>query len=154
MTAEQNLEKLGITLPPPPAKGGVYTPVVVTGNLAYISGHISLDLDSSLIAGKVGRDLTADEAKEAARKTGYLLLSTLRSQFGSLDKINKVVKILGMINAIPEFEQHAYVMNGCSELFAEIWGDERGVGARSAVGMGSLPRMAAIEIEVIFELAD
>ena len=87
MSAEKNLANLGITLPSPPAKGGVYTPVVVTGNLAYVSGHISLDLDGSLIAGKVGRDLTADEAKEAARKTGYLLLSTLRSQFGSLDKL-------------------------------------------------------------------
>jgi len=152
MTPEQNLAQLGITLPPPPAKGGVYTPVVVTGNLAYVSGHISLDLDGSVIAGKVGKDLTADEAKVAARKTGYLLLSTLRSHFGSLDKVHKVVKILGMINAIPEFEQHAYVMNGCSELFAEIWGPDLGVGARSAVGMGSLPRMCAIEVEVIFEL--
>ncbi|MEZ4901336.1 MAG: RidA family protein [Spirosomataceae bacterium] len=126
--------------------------MVVTGNLAYISGHISLDLDGSVIKGKVGQDLTAEEAKLAARKTGYLLLSTLRAHFGSLDRIHKVVKILGMINAVPEFEQHAYVMNGCSELFAEIWGPELGVGARSAVGMGSLPRRCAIEIEVIFEL--
>ena len=100
----------------------------------------------------MGKDLNEDEAKKAAQQVGLAILATLKENLGSLDKIKRVIKTLGMVNAIPEFEKHPYVINGCSELFAKIWGDENGIGVRSAVGMGSLPGNIAVEIEVLFEL--
>jgi enamine deaminase RidA (YjgF/YER057c/UK114 family) len=108
--------------------------------------------DGSLIKGKVGFDINTDAAKLAARQTGLTILSTLKGNLGSLDKIKRVIKIFGMVNCTLDFEQQPYVINGCSELFAQIWGDE-GIGVRSAVGMGSLPGNIPVEIEAIFELA-
>jgi enamine deaminase RidA (YjgF/YER057c/UK114 family) len=108
--------------------------------------------DGSFITGKVGLDIDQEKGKLAALQTGLTMFSTIKSQLGSLDKIKRVIKILGMVNCIPEFEKHPYVINGCSELFAKVWGDDNGIGARSAVGMGSLPNNIAVEIEVIFEL--
>jgi len=107
-----------------------------------------------LIKGKVGFDINAEAAKVAAKQTGLTILSTLKSNLGSLNRIKRVVKVFGMVNCTLNFEQHPFVINGCSELFAEIWGPENGVGARSAVGMGSLPGNISVEIEAIFELAD
>ncbi len=152
MSAESQIEALGISLPPAPPKGGIYKPVVVVGNVAYISGHGPYQADGDMIRGRVGDDLSLERGQEAARQTGLAMLATLRSELGSLDRIKRVIKLLGMVNSTAEFADHPKVINGCSELFAKVWGDENGIGARSAVGMGSLPGGIAVEIEGIFEL--
>ncbi len=152
MTAEQRFAKLGLTLPPPPKPAGVYKPVLRVGNLIYVSGHGPVKEDSTLITGKVGQDINQDDGKAAAQQVGLTILATLKAQLGSLDRIARVVKVLGMVNSTPEFGQHPYVINGCSELFARVWGEDNGVGVRSAVGMGSLPGNISVEIEAIFEL--
>ena len=153
MSAEARLAELKLELPPAPKPMGVYKLVVVVGNLAYVSGHGPLKPDLSLIKGRVGTDLSLDEGKAAARQVGLAILASLRAHFGSLDRIKRVIKTLGMVNSAPDFLEHPKVINGCSELFAEIWGPDHGVGARSAVGLGPLPGNIAVEIEVIFELA-
>lgn len=149
---EDQLQKTGFTLPEQPKAGGVYKPFLQSGNLIYVSGHGPVLEDGSLIKGKVGFDINADAAKLAARQTGLTILATLKANLGSLNKIKRVIKILGMVNCTLDFEQHPYVINGCSELFAQIWGDD-GIGVRSAVGMGSLPGNIPVEIEAVFELA-
>ena len=140
-------------LPPAPKPVAVYKPVVVVGNMVYVSGHGPLKSDKSLITGKVGADLDVAGGKAAARQVGLAILATLRSELGSLDRIKRLVKVLGMVNSTPDFKDHPAVINGCSELFADVWGNEFGIAARSAVGMGSLPGNIAVEIEAIFELA-
>ena len=152
MSADAKLAELGIELPPAPKPAGVYSPMVQTSNLIYLSGHGPLKSDGTLMKGKVGTDLSQDEAKAAAKQTGLALLATMKDQLGSLDKIKRIVKVLGMVNATPDFTEHPSVINGCSELFVELWGED-GRAARSAVGMGSLPGNIPIEIEVIAELA-
>jgi enamine deaminase RidA (YjgF/YER057c/UK114 family) len=154
MDADTRFAELNLELPPAPKPVGVYKPMVVVGNLAYLSGHGPLRPDTSLIVGKVGSDLTLEQGKLAARQVGLALLATLKSQLGSLNKVKRVVKVLGMVNATPNFEEHPKVINGASELFAQVWGQDAGVGARSAVGMGSLPTNIAVEIEMIVELND
>lgn len=151
MKAEDRIVELGLELPPPPPPGGVYKPVVVIGSVAYVSGHGPLLPSGELITGRLGDTMEVDEGKAAAKQTGLALLATLKDQLGSLNQIQRVIKLLGMVNATPEFGSHPQVINGCSELFRDIWGDD-GVGARSAVGMGSLPGGIAVEIEAIFEL--
>lgn len=152
MSAEARLTELSLTLPPAPPKGGVYKPVVIVGNVAYVSGHGPYLPEGDYITGKVGSELSLDEGRQAARQTGLALLATLKDNLGSLDRIKQVVKLLGMVNATSDFGQHPQVINGCSELFADVFGPDAGVGARSAVGMGSLPGNIAVEIEGIFEL--
>ena len=142
-----------VTLPPAPKPVAVYKPVVVVGQLAYVSGHGPLKADKSLITGVVGRELDLEEGKQAARQVGLAILATLREQFGSLDKVGRLIKLFGMVNSAPDFYDHPKVINGCSELFAEVWGEEHGIAARSAVGMGPLPGNISVEIEAIFELA-
>ncbi len=151
-TPDEQLQQTGFILPPQPKPGGVYKPFLQSGNLIYVSGHGPVMEDGSLIKGKVGLDINADAAKLAARQTGLTILATLKSNLGSLDKIKRVIKVFGMVNCTLDFEQQPYVINGCSELFAQIWGDD-GIGVRSAVGMGSLPGNIPVEIEAIFELA-
>lgn len=152
MNPESRIAELKLELPPAPKPAGVYKPVVVAGNLAYVSGHGPLKPDRSLITGRVGADLDLNGGKAAARQVGLTILATLRDQLGSLNRIKRVIKVLGMVNATPDFREHPAVINGCSELFAEVFGPDNGVGARSAVGMGSLPGNIAVEIEVIFEI--
>ncbi|GEP95915.1 RidA family protein [Chitinophaga cymbidii] len=154
MTAAENFAALGLNLPPAPAPKGVYKPLLIVGNLVYVSGHGPVLDDGSLLFGKAGLEVNADGARLAAQQVGLTILSTLVSQLGSLDRIKRVIKVLGMVNATPDFGKHPYVINGCSELFAKIWGQENGVGVRSAVGMGSLPDNITVEIEAVFELAD
>ena len=137
---QQRFESLGLVLPPAPAPAGV-------------SGHGPLLPDGTLMVGRVGRDLDADQGKGAARQVGLTILATLLAHLDGLDRISRVVKVLGMVSATDDFARHPYVINGCSELFAEIWGADAGVGVRSAVGMGSLPGNIPVEIEAIFELA-
>ena len=153
LTHEERFSRLALELPPAPKPVAVYRPVVVTGNLAYISGHGPVRIDGSLIQGRVGSDLSLEEGYAAARQVGLALLSTVRSHFGSLNAIGRVIKVLGMVNSAAEFYDHPKVINGCSELFVQVFGEEHGIGARSAVGMGPLPGNIAVEIEVIFELA-
>jgi len=154
MNADARFAELNLELPPAPKPVGVYKPIVIVGNLAYLSGHGPMRPDTSLIMGKVGGDLTLEEGKLAARQVGLSLLATIKAQLGSLSKVKRVVKVLGMVNGTPDFLYHPKVINGASELFAAIWGEDNGVGARSAVGMGSLPDNIAVEIEMIVELAD
>lgn len=151
-TPDQRFHKLGLVLPPAPKPMGVYKPFLIDGKHLFVSGHGTLREDGSLIIGKVGVDMDADEAKLAARQVGLAILATLKANVGSLDKIKRVIKVLGMVNATPEFGRHPFVINGCSELFAQVWGEENGVGVRSAVGMGSLPDNIPVEIEALFEL--
>ena len=152
MNAEARIIELKLNLPPAPKPIAVYRPVVVVDKLAYVSGHGPLRPDKTLITGRVGADLDLAGGKAAARQVGLAILATLRDQFGSLDRIKRIVKVLGMVNCTPDFGEHPKVINGCSELFADVFGPENGIGARSAVGMGSLPGNIAVEIEAIFEL--
>lgn len=152
MTPESNLRQLQLELPPAPQPVAVYQPLVVVDRLAYVSGHGPLRVDKTLITGVVGRDLSLEEGKAAARQVGLAILATLRERLGSLDRVKRLVKVLGMVNSAPDFYEHPKVINGCSELFAEVWGAENGIGARSAVGLGPLPGNIAVEIEAIFEL--
>jgi len=144
---------LGLTLPPAPKPVGVYIPSLVVGPHILLSGHGPLLPDGSLIRGRVGRDMDADGGKQAARQVGLAMLATLVASLGSLDRVKRVVKVLGMVNCTADFEKHPHVINGASELFAEVWGRELGIGVRSAVGVGSLPDDIPVEIEAIFELA-
>jgi enamine deaminase RidA (YjgF/YER057c/UK114 family) len=152
MSPEENFKNLNLELPPAPAPVGVYVPALIDGKHIYVSGHGPLLGDRSLIHGRIGQDMDAEQGKLAARQVGLTILSTLKNQLGSLDKVKRVIKMLGMVNAIPTFEKHPYIINGCSELFAAVWGKENGIGVRSAVGMGSLPDNIPVEIEAIFEL--
>ena len=152
MSNEARAAELKLELPPAPKPVAVYKPLVVAGNMAYVSGHGPLKADNTLITGRVGADLDLAEGKAAARQTGLAILATLREQLGSLDRVKRVIKILGMVNSTPQFGEHPAVINGCSELFADVFGREHGIGARSAVGMGSLPGNIAVEIEAIFEI--
>jgi enamine deaminase RidA (YjgF/YER057c/UK114 family) len=152
MSPEQRIKELKLELPPAPKPVAVYKPLVIVSNLAYVSGHGPLKPDKTLITGRVGADLDLAGGKNAARQVGLAILATLRSELGSLDRVKRLVKTLGMVNSTPEFRDHPAVINGFSELFAEVFGNENGIGARSAVGMGSLPGNIAVEIEAILEL--
>ena len=152
ITPEQQLTALGLTLPPTPRPMGVYQPALIDGNYLYVSGHGPFREDGTLITGRIGREIDIEAGKLAARQTGLSILSTIRAQLGSLDKVKRVIKVLGMISCTPDFEKHPYVINGCSELFAAIWGADNGVGVRSAIGVGSLPGNIPVEIEALFEL--
>ena len=151
-SAEERFSNLGLSLPPAPAPKGVYKPYLIDGKYLYLSGHGPVQDDEKLMAGRIGQDIDIEEGKVAARQVGLTMLSTIRTNLGSLNKIKRVIKVLGMVNCTPEFEQHPYVINGCSELFAQVWGEENGVGVRSAVGFGSLPDNIPVEIEALFEL--
>lgn len=152
LSPEGAFSKLGLQLPSPPKPMGVYKPCLIDGTSLYVSGHGPLLNDGSLILGRVGEKLSIEEGKAAARQVGLAILSTVRAHLGSLDKIKRVLKVLGMVACVADFEQHPFVINGCSELFAQVWGEENGVGVRSAVGMGSLPSGIPVEIEVLFQL--
>jgi len=151
-TADQNFLGLDLKLPPAPAPMGVYKPCLIDGKYLYLSGHGPLREDGTLIVGRVGRDMDMEAGKLAARQVGLTMLATIKANLGSLDRVKRVIKVLGMVGCTPEFERHPYVINGCSELFAAVWGADNGVGVRSAVGMGSLPGNIPVEIEALFEL--
>ncbi|MCH7685711.1 MAG: RidA family protein [Planctomycetes bacterium] len=153
MSAEAKFAELNLELPPAPKPGGTYSPVVQVDNMLYVSGHGPVISDGTMITGKVGADLSEEEGIQAARQVGLTILATLKSQIGSLDRIERIVKVLGMVNAAPDFGSHPKVINGFSDLMVEIFG-EGGRAARSAVGMGSLPGNIAVEIEVILKLKD
>ena len=147
MTIDERLADLGIELPPVPAPAGNYVHAVRTGNLLYLSGK-----GPGNVIGKVGGGISVEDAYRHARETGLILIAVMRQELGSLDRVNRIVKVLGMVNAVPEFGQQPKVINGCSDLFVDVFG-EKGRHARSAVGMGSLPGGIPVEIEVIVEIA-
>ncbi|HXG13040.1 MAG TPA: RidA family protein [Gemmataceae bacterium] len=150
---EVRIQELHLTLPPPPKPVAKYKTAVLAGNLLYVSGHGPAKLDAkSPVVGRVGADLTLEQGKEAARLVGLNILSTVRNTLGSLDKVKRLVKTLGMVNCTPDFKDHPQVINGFSELMADVFGEDAGVGARSAVGMGSLPGNIPVEVECIFEV--
>ena len=152
MALEEKLSELGYKLPPPPQAAGLYKPVLVNDGLASFSGHLPIENDGEMIKGRVGVDLTVEEASLAARQVGLNILSSLRVEIGALDRIERVCKLLGMVNAGPDFTQHPAVINGCSQLFFDLLGGDFGVGTRSAFGVSGLPGNAAVEIEGSFIL--
>ena len=151
-TPDQRFDALKLTLPPAPKPLGVYKPFLIVDKFVYVSGHGTVKEDGTLIIGRIGKDFTPEEGKMAAQQVGLAILATLKKNLGSLNKIKRVIKVLGMVNCVPEFERHPFIINGCSELFAKVWGEDNGVGVRSAVGMGSLPDNIPVEIEAMFEL--
>ncbi|MBK0369793.1 RidA family protein [Flavobacterium agrisoli] len=151
-SAQKNFEALQLSLPPAPQPLGIYKPFLIDGKYLYLSGHGPVQNDKSLIIGRIGEELDIEAGKLAAQQVGLTMLSTIVTHIGSLDQVKRVIKVLGMVNCTADFLKHPYVINGCSELFAKIWGEENGIGVRSAVGMGSLPDNIPVEVEALFEL--
>jgi enamine deaminase RidA (YjgF/YER057c/UK114 family) len=145
------VKELGLMFPPAPKPAGVYRPILVVDNFLYVSGHGPVLNDGTLIKGRVGDDVTTEQGKQAARQVGLTVLSSIQTHFGSLDKIKRVVKVLGMVNCTPDFKRHPIVINGFSELMVDVFGEENGIGVRSAVGM-MLPDGIPVEVEAMFEL--
>ena len=154
MEHETRFLALNLDLPPAPEPKGVYTPLLQDGHHIYLSGHLPVNTDGTLHCGKIGKDIDLDAGKLAARQVGLTILATLIANLGSLNKIKRVIKVFGMVNATPDFDKQPYVINGCSELFVEVFGRENGIAVRSAVGVGSLPENVPVEIEAIFELKE
>ena len=154
MSADAKTQELGLELPPAPAPMGVYKPIVIAGSLAYLSGHGPVLPDGTLMSGRVGDDLDLEAGYQSARQVGLTLLATLRANLGSLDRVRRVIKVLGMVNCTADFADHPKVINGCSDLFVDVFGEEHGRASRSAVGFSSLPGAIATEIEAIFLIAE
>ncbi len=152
MSHEQRLEQLGLPLPPAPKSLGVYRPIVVVGDIAYLSGHVPLQQDGTLVTGRIGQDLDQRAGYEAAQLAGLAMLATLKSTLHTLERVERVIKIFGVVNCVPHFEQQPAVINGCSDLLVDVFGPDRGVGARSVIGAASLPGNAPVEIEAMFLL--
>ena len=151
MGAEQALRDRGIALPEPPPAAGNYIRGVEVGNLLFMSGHGPRRADGTYVSGKVGADLSVEQGYEAARMAGLVMLASIRAQLGSLDRVRRVVKVLGMVHAAPDFAEHPNVVNGFSDLMVEVFGED-GRGARAAVGMASLTKQMAVEVEMVLEL--
>jgi enamine deaminase RidA (YjgF/YER057c/UK114 family) len=147
----EKLKAMNLKLPPAPKPAGVYKPILVVGDFLYISGQAPVNIDGSLMQGRVGDNLSLEEGKIAARQVGLTMLSTIQTHFGDLNKIKRIVKVLGMVNCTPDFQKHPLVINGFSELMVEVFGKDNGIGVRSAVGM-MLPDGIPVEIEAMFEL--
>ncbi len=151
MSVDERLRELGIHLPEPPPPAGNYVGAVTVGHLVFLSGHGPRSASGKYSSGKVGSELTLEQGQEEARQVGLNMLATLRAEIGDLDRVRRVVKVLGMVNAAPDFRDHPKVINGFSDLMVEVFG-ETGRGARSAVGMGSLPFQIPVEVEMIVEI--
>jgi len=148
---EARLRELGLTLPKPAAPIANYVNAVRVGNLLFLAGHS--ECGDKFMTGKVGRDVTVDSAYASARRTALCLMSTLKAELGDLRKVRRVVRVFGMVNATPDFVDHPKVINGCSDLLTQVFG-ERGRHARAAVGMSSLPANIPVEIEMLVEVDD
>ena len=150
MTIEQRLRELGLELPAVPKPAANYANCVRTGNLIFLSGTVPMMKDGTIPRGKVGADVTTEEAAKHARQVGLNLLAILKYELGDLSRVRRVVKLLGMVNATPEFLEHSKVINGCSDLFSELFGERH---ARSSIGVGSLPFGITVEIEAVIEVS-
>ncbi len=148
---ELKIKELGLELPPAPKPGGIYKPLLVIDKFLYLSGQGPVKIDGTLMTGKLGDDLTVEEGKLAARQAGLAMLSTIKEYFGELNRIKRLVKVFGMVNCTSDFQHQPAVINGFSELMAELFGEEDGIGVRSAVGM-TLPSNIPVEVEAVFEL--
>ena len=151
MSAEDRLQELGVTLPPAVPPGGIYKPLVVVGDLGYLSGHGPYLGDDKYITGRLGQDLDLEAGQAAARQTGLALLRTIKDQLGGLDRVRRAIKTLALVTSTDDFYQHPAVVNGFSELMGQVFGDD-GIGARSALGTNVLPGNIAVEIELIIEI--
>jgi len=147
----ERIRTLGLALPPAPPPAGLYKPILLVDNYLYVSGQGPMKNDGSLMIGRAGDDMNLEQAKVSARQVGLTMLSTIETHFGSVDKIKRIVKTLGMVNSTPDFGDQPLVINGFSELMADVFGPDNGVGVRSAVGM-ILPGGIPVEIEAMFEL--
>ena len=147
----KRITELGLDFPPAPKPAGVYRPILVVDKFLYVSGQGPMKMDGTLIRGRVGKDIDLEQGKMAARQVGLTMLSTIKEHFGSLYKIKRIVKVLGMVDCTPDFTKQPLVINGFSELMADIFGLDNGIGVRSAVGM-TLPHGIPVEIEAMFEL--
>ncbi len=152
MSYDEKLSIKGITLPSAPVAAGLYKPMLVVGDLVYLSGHLPILEDGTMLVGQVGHDRSLAEGAKAAKQVGLNMLATLRAGLGTLDRVVRVIKLLGLVNSGNEFTQHPQVINGCSELLKEVFGDDSGVGTRSAFGVPGLPAGAMVEIEGIFQI--
>ena len=152
MSHDSRIQELNLTLPPFPKPQGVYRPAVQVGSLVYLSGHGPLRPEGGFVTGRLGADLDVDAGKAAARLAGLAMLTTLKQHLGSLDRVRRVIKTLGLVQCTPEFKDHPAVINGCSELLAEVFGLENGIGARSAFGTTALPGNWPLEIELMVEV--
>ena len=152
MDAETRLQKLGLVLPPASAPQGLYHAVVIVDKMAYTSGHLPTGPDGQLMVGRVGETLDEQAGAEAARRAGLALLASLRAALGNLNRVRRVVKLLGVVNCTPDFTRQPAVINGCSQLLADVFGPEIGIGARSALAAPTLPLGVPVEIEAVFEL--
>jgi enamine deaminase RidA (YjgF/YER057c/UK114 family) len=152
MSHETRLNELQLELPAGARSLGVYRPVIVAGGVAYLSGHGPIGVDGTAMTGRLGDDLDKEAGYKAARQTGLAMIATLRQHFGTLDAIRRIVKTTGFVTATPEFKDHPAVINGFSELMRDVFGPEAGIGARSAMGVASIPAGWAVEIEAVFEL--
>ena len=153
MSIEARIAELGLELPEAPAPGGNYTPVVQVHDMCYVSGHGPLKIDGEMLRGRVGSEVSEEEGYAAARQVGLAMIATLKANLGDLDRVVRIVKVLGMVNAAPDFQNHPKVMNGFSDLMVEVFGDP-GRAARSAIGMGSLPCNISVEVEAIVQIRD
>ncbi|MDA7979661.1 MAG: RidA family protein [Pirellulales bacterium] len=149
---DQRLAELGYELPPVAGSVGIYKSVVVVDNMAYLAGHIPRNAEGEIMRGKVGESVTLEQAQAAARRSGLAMLASLKAELGTLNRVKRLVKTTGMVNCTADFVDQPKIINGCSQLFKDLFGDDRGVGARATVGMNSLPAGAIVEIEAIFEL--
>ena len=149
---EQKLQEMGLQFPQMHVSKGIYKRCLTIGNFLFVSGHVSVHTDGKFFTGKLGADLSEEQGKAAARQCALAILSSIKEHLGNFDRLKKLVKLLGMVNSSPNYEKHALIVNGCSELFADVFGAENGIGSRSAVGMGSLPGNIAVEIEATFEI--
>ena len=147
----ERIKELNLQFPPAPKPAGVYRPILVVDNFLYVSGQAPVNFDGSLMQGRVGDNLNQEEGYKAARQVCLTMLSTILTHFGDIDKVKRIVKVFGMVNCTPDFQRQPLVMNGFSELMAEVFGKEYGIGARSAVGM-MLPDGIPVEVEAMFEL--
>lgn len=154
MSAEQRLVELKLELPPASKPMATYVSALRVGDLLYVSGHGPLKPDKTLIVGRLGENMSLEEGVAAARQTGLAILATLKAHLGSLDRVVRLVKSLGMVNCVPNYTDQPQVINGYSDLMRDVFGPEAGVGVRSAVGMGSLPAGIAVEIEAVFQVKD
>ena len=145
------IESLGLKLPPAPKPAGVYRPTLLVDKFLYVSGQGPIKLDGQLIKGRIGKDLDLEQGKLAARQVGLTMLSSIQSHFGSIDKIKRIIKVLGMVDCTADFTKQPLIINGFSELMVDVFGEENGVGVRSAVGM-TLPHGIPVEIEAMFEI--
>ena len=152
MSIEEKLTGLNLSLPTLPSSKGIYKRCLIIDRLLYVSGHVSVKTDGTFITGKLGKNISDEDGKMAARQCGLAILTSIKDELGDLDKIKRVVKVFGMVNSEPDYDKHPVIINGCSELYVRLWGEDNGKGVRSAVGMGSLPGNVTVEIEAIFEL--